>query len=103
MKKDEYHLSVFIWIENDKGEYLISQRASTLKLAPNMWETTGGGAISGEDSLTATLRETNEELGISLNPKKGSVFKCYTYPHSSGNGAAYIDELFAYEQNENAI
>ena len=63
-----------------------------------MWETTGGSAISGEDSLTAALRETKEELGISLDPQKGTIFKCYTYPHSSGDGAAYI-EVWLFKQN----
>jgi 8-oxo-dGTP pyrophosphatase MutT (NUDIX family) len=55
-----------------------------------MWETTGGSAVAGEDSLTAALRETREELGIILKPENGQIFKCYTYPHSSGDGAAYF-------------
>lgn len=97
MKKGEYHLSVSVWIQNDDGKYLISQRAPT-KLAPNMWETTGGAAISGEDSLSAALRETKEELGITLYPKNGRVLKSYTYPHSSGDGAAYI-EVWLFQQN----
>lgn len=97
MQKGDYHLSVSVWIENDNGEFLISQRVPT-KIAPNMWETTGGSALSGEDSLTAALREAKEELGITLNPQNGSVFKCYTYPHSSGDGAAYI-EVWLFKQN----
>ncbi len=97
MKKGEYHLSVSVWIRNDDGKYLISQRAPT-KLASNMWETTGGAAISGEDSLSAALRETKEELGITLYPQNGRVLKSYTYPHSSGDGAAYI-EVWIFQQN----
>ena len=97
MKKDEYHLSVSVWIQNDDGKYLISQRAPG-KLAPNMWEITGGAAISGEDSLSAALRETKEELGITLYPRNGRVLKSYTYPHSNGDGAAYI-EVWLFRQN----
>ena len=97
MKKGEYHLSVSVWIQNDDGKYLISQRAPT-KPASNMWETTGGAAISGEDSLSAALRETKEELGITLYPQNGRVLKSYTYPHSSGDGAAYI-EVWIFQQN----
>ena len=97
MQKDEYHLSVSVWIQNEEGQYLISQRASG-KVAPNMWETTGGAAISGEDSLSAALRETSEELGLTLCPKNGRVVKTYTYPHSSGDGAAYI-EVWLFRQN----
>lgn len=63
-----------------------------------MWETTGGAAISGEDSLSAALRETKEELGVTLYPENGRVLKSYTYPHSSGDGAAYI-EVWLFRQN----
>ena len=38
------------------------------------WETTGGSALAGDDSLTAALRETKEELGIDLDPQKGVLF-----------------------------
>lgn len=90
MQPGEYHLSVSIWIVNAKGEFLISKRVPDKVTAPDMWETTGGSAISGEDGLTAALREVNEELGIRLDPARGSIFSEYTWPHSSGDGAAYI-------------
>lgn len=90
MQKGEYHLSVSVWILNSNGEFLISKRTST-RTSPNMWETTGGSAIAGEDSLTAVLREAKEELGITFDPRNGRLFKCYTYPHSSGDGSAYIN------------
>lgn len=90
MAYGEYHLSVSVWIVNEKGEFLISKRVSTKKAAPDMWETTGGSALAGEDALTAALREVREELGIVLNPDKGRIFSTYTWPHSDGSGAAYI-------------
>ena len=90
MKKGEYHLAVSVWIINNKGEFLISKRTPT-QIVPNMWETTGGSAIAGENSLNAALRETREELGIHLNPENGHIFTRYTYPHSSGDGAAYFE------------
>lgn len=99
MRKGDFHPCVSVWIKNNKDEFLISQRAST-KTTPNMWETTGGSIITGEDSLTAALRETKEELGISLNADNGKIFKSYTYPHSSGDGAAYI-EVWIFKQNIN--
>ena len=97
MQKGDYHLSVSVWIQNHQGEFLISKRVPT-KIAPNMWETTGGSALAGEDSLAAALRETKEELGVSLNPHNGQRFKSYTYPHSSGDGAAYI-EVWVFQQD----
>jgi len=74
MNKGEYHLEVYVWIENDKGEYLISQRSAN-KTHPNMWECTGGNAVSGDDSLTTALKEAKEELGINLNPQNGQMIK----------------------------
>ena len=74
MRKGEYHLTVYVWIENDSGEYLISQRSPN-KLFPNIWECTGGNAVAGDDSLTTALKETNEELGIVLEPRNGRMIK----------------------------
>lgn len=70
LNEGEYHLVVHIWIRNDKGQYLIQKRAENLKLFPGQWATTGGSAISGEDSKTAALRELREELGIDTRKEK---------------------------------
>ena len=74
MNKGEHHLEVSVWIENDNGEYLISQRSPN-KTFPNMWECTGGSAVAGDDSLTTALKETNEELGVILEPRNGLVIQ----------------------------
>lgn len=63
----EYRLSCFVWIMNDNDEILVQQRLATAKTCPNMWETTSGGAISGDTPITGTLRELEEELGIKAN------------------------------------
>ena len=63
---DDYHLVVHIWIQNSQGEYLIQKRAGHLTWMPNMWATTGGAVISGEDSLQGVIRETEEELGVKI-------------------------------------
>ncbi|WP_409273440.1 NUDIX hydrolase [Neobacillus sp. SCS-31] len=60
----EFHLVVHIWILNSNGEYLIQKRAPHVKGFPNMWATTGGAAVMGDDSAAACVRETKEELGI---------------------------------------
>jgi isopentenyldiphosphate isomerase len=74
MGNGEYHLSVTVWIENDNGEYLISQRSPN-KPFPNIWECTGGNAVAGDDSLATVLKETNEELGIILEPQNGRMIQ----------------------------
>ena len=88
MNPGDYHPSVIVWIVNGRGEFLITQR-SPEKRAGGMWETTAGCAVAGEASLTAALREVREEVGLELDPEDGVIYKEYTYPHSSGDGAAY--------------
>lgn len=67
----EYYLAVHIWIQNGKGEYLIQKRAADKPLWPGLWAATGGAAVSGEGSLDAALRETEEELGV--KPDRGRL------------------------------
>lgn len=70
MKSGDYHLVVHVWIQNSDGNFLLTKRSPT-KGFPNMWETTGGSALAGDDSLTAALREVKEETGLSLDPSCG--------------------------------
>ena len=72
MREADYHLTVYVWIENDRGEFLISRRTEN-KSYPGMWECTGGNAVAGDDSLTTALKETQEELGIVLDPDQGRM------------------------------
>lgn len=70
----DYHLVVHVWIQNSRGEYLISKRTPN-KHFPNLWECTGGSALAGETSLQAALREVREELGIVLPPENGRLIR----------------------------
>lgn len=70
MNKDDYHLVVHVWLQNSKGEYLLTKRTPN-KGFPNMWECTGGSALAGDDSLTAAMREVKEETGLSVLPENG--------------------------------
>jgi len=77
LPQGSYHLIVCSWIVNSKGEFLIAQRSPNKNHAPNLWETPGGSVLSGEDSLTATIREAYEEIGINLLPENGVIFATY--------------------------
>ncbi|MEA1883305.1 MAG: NUDIX domain-containing protein [Thermotogota bacterium] len=72
----EYHLVVFAFIRNHDGRFLISKRAPN-KTFPNMWEITGGSAVTGDDSERAIFREIKEELGIDVDPEKGRLLKSF--------------------------
>ena len=67
-----YHLVVHVWIKNNKGEYLISQRAEH-KTLPLKWECAGGSVLKGETSIEGAIRETKEEVGIELNKEDGKL------------------------------
>ena len=70
---DYYHLVVHVWIKNDKGEYLISQRSANRPKFPLMWECVGGSVLKGENSLQGAIRETKEEIGIDLTELEGQI------------------------------
>lgn len=76
LARDEYHILVHVWIRNKNGKWLISKRSPN-KHYPNMWECTGGSALTGENSFEAALREAGEELGVRLDTAKGQLFKSY--------------------------
>ena len=86
-----YHLVVQVWIRNSRGEYLISQRSADREAFPLMWETVGGSALKGEDSLAAALRETEEEVGVVLKPEKGKLI--FTQVGRQYRGKRYADIL----------
>ncbi|MBP3701418.1 MAG: NUDIX domain-containing protein [Lachnospiraceae bacterium] len=77
LKPGERHLVVHIWLRNAEGKFLLTKRAPT-KGYPNMWECTGGSALAGDDSLTAAIREVQEETGLTVLPEHGRCL--YTYP-----------------------
>ncbi len=64
----EYYAVVHVWIKDVAGDYLVQQRAHDLPRDPGAWATTVGSVLAGEDSLSAAIRETSEELGLELSP-----------------------------------
>ena len=76
-----YHLVVQAWIRNSRGQYLISQRSASRPAFPLQWECVGGSALKGEDSLTAALREIQEEAGLNL-PKDGGRLLLSQFRHN---------------------
>lgn len=91
LPKGYYHLTVHIWIKNSRGEFIITKRAPH-KGFPNMWECTGGSALSGDDSLTAALREVKEETGLSLSPENGRIIHAY-------RGHDYFCDVWLFEED----
>ena len=70
MRKGEYHLAVFVWVFNSKGEVLLTKRSPEKRSYPNLWALTGGAVLAGENSLAAVQRELFEETGIQADLKE---------------------------------
>ena len=69
MADGDYHLVVNIWVVNSAGQVLLTQRHPDIPFGLK-WACTGGSAITGEDTLTAALRETREEIGLEVLPQQ---------------------------------
>lgn len=89
-----YHLIANAWIRNAEGLYLLSKRSDDRPTYPGLWETVGGSALQGEDSLQAALRETREEIGLRLQPQLGQ--KVYSIQGRIIEGKKYPDILEAW-------
>ena len=68
--KGRYYITVVVWIQNSKGEFLLQ-----INKKYNMWTTTGGHPKSGETSLDGIVTEIKEELGIDVDRDKLNLFK----------------------------
>lgn len=89
-----FHLVVHTWIQNSRGEYLISQRAASRPAYPLKWECVGGSVLAGETSFQGMLRETAEEVGIALDiPHTQPI---YSITRRSVNGIRFSDILDVY-------
>lgn len=70
--KGRYYITVVIFIQNSKGEFLIQKMV--LEKDGN-WATTGGHPVAGESSKQGIMTEIKEELGISVNHENIQLFK----------------------------
>ena len=91
LARGEYHLVVDIVAVNEEGKILITKRHPD-KTYGGYWETTGGSAVAGEDSVTAAVRELCEETG--LNAKLEHLEYCGTLLRDNTNS---IHDFYFYK------
>ena len=74
-----FHPTVHIWLYTGDGRVLIQKRGRHKKSFPLHWDVSVAGHIgAGEDIATAAIRETEEELGLTIKQEdlmKFGVFK----------------------------
>ena len=72
----DFHLTVHVWLQHTDGRFLITKRTPNKGYA-GLWECTGGSALAGDDSLSAALREVQEETGLTVSPENGQIILQY--------------------------
>lgn len=77
-KEGDYYVSCEVWIQNFKGELLITLRNPNKK-AGGLWEFVGGGVLAGETTAQAAIREVKEEIGLDIT--EGELTYLYEYKH----------------------
>ncbi|MDO5981293.1 NUDIX hydrolase [Flavivirga spongiicola] len=80
-QKGYYHNTAHIWLYTIKGTILLSQRSAKKMVCPLMWDVSVAGHVdTGETIKQAAIRETREEIGLSISEndlKEIGVFKCF--------------------------
>lgn len=67
-KNGFFHATVHIWLYTKDEQILLQKRAPTKKVLPNLWDISVAGHVgSGEEIMSAALREVREEIGLFLN------------------------------------
>ncbi|MCH5160161.1 MAG: NUDIX domain-containing protein [Clostridiales bacterium] len=83
-KEGEYYVCCEVWLQNSKGEMLITQRHPKKK-AGGLWEFIGGGVLAGETTVQAAVREVKEEIGLVLSKNDLKLLHVYQ------NGNYFMD------------
>lgn len=76
--ENEFYVCCEVWIVNSKNQMLVTQRHPDKK-AGGQWEFTGGGVLAGETTLSAAVREVEEELGLFLDENEFELHEVYKH------------------------
>ncbi len=76
-----------LWLFDSAGRLLICKRPESARSFPGVWTSSAGGHVEdSEEYKDAVIRETREELGISIEPKHAFLLR---YDHQTHEN--YID------------
>jgi isopentenyldiphosphate isomerase len=90
----DWHRSAHVWIVNGRGEVLLQRRSARKENNPGLWDVSVAGHLSaGEDAVTAAIRETQEEIGLTVSANE--LQHIATIVEASVlNGGRYIENEF---------
>ncbi len=82
-----FHATVHIWLYTQKGQVLLQQRAKNKDTYPLLWDVSVAGHIgTGEKAELAAIRETKEEIGLTIQEEaleKIGVYKSMQKHHET--------------------
>ena len=95
LPEGEFMLYALCVVKNKEGKYLITQRAANKSWGAGWWEISGGGVLTGEDTVTTAIREIGEEVGLDV---AGAPFELlYSYKNVDlKHGSNYIADIFCF-------
>lgn len=72
-----WHRAVVVFLVNSKNQVLLQRRSASKKKWPNMLDVSAGGHTNlGEFGFETAIRETFEELGVSLEKENLTFLGC---------------------------
>ena len=74
-----------LWLENDKGEVLLSKRSLQKKHDPGLWAAAAAGTLEPDETYESNIyKEADEEIGLKDTPFTG--FKHWMFWRADGTG-----------------
>lgn len=93
-KNGLWHNTIHLWLYTKQKQILLQQRSYKKSIYPLLWDVSAAGHIdAGESFKHAAIRETKEELGLTLN--KNDLMKIGVHKHLStyANGTIKDNEF----------
>jgi isopentenyl-diphosphate delta-isomerase len=80
-QKGYYHHTAHVWFYTKQHQILLSQRSDLKVICPLMWDVSVAGHVdAGERIKQAAIRETKEEIGLTISENELheiGVFECF--------------------------